>query len=222
MPYGIRAEIWGDYALFSRPELKVERYTYDIITPSAARGILEAVLWKPAIRYVIDRIHVLSEIRHTNVRRNEVSATLSAAAARQAMHSAGGPDAVPLYLSTADNIQQRASLLLRDVHYVIEAHFEMTDQASERDTPEKFYNMILRRLRNGQCFHHPYFGCREFPANFRLWEKDEVISPLRGERDFGLMLYDMDFSNPENIRPQFFRAVMRDGVIDLRDCEVLS
>lgn len=217
MAFGFSVELTGDYALFARPELKVERVTFDVITPSAARGILEAVCWKPSIRYVIDKIHVMKPIRYTNIRRNEVSVKASASLARSAM----GSDA-PIYISTKDSIQQRASMLLRDVHYIVEAHFEMTDKAGERDTPEKFYNMILRRLRNGQNFHQPCFGCREFPAKVSLYEGGEIKTPFEGERDLGLMLYDMDYSNPRDIRPTFFRAVMHDGTIDLRDCEVLQ
>lgn len=219
MGFGFQIQIEGEYALFSRPELKVERYSYDVITPSAARGILEAILWKPAIRYVIDKIHVVNPIRVTNIRRNELSAKLSANLAKAAMN---GSD-TPLYLSSAENIQQRASLILRDVCYVIDAHFEMTAQAGERDTPEKFYNMILRRIRGGQCFHQPYFGCREFPVRFSLYEGEDVPSCYAGQtKDLGIMLYDMDYSDSQNIRPLFFRAVMRDGVIDLTDCEVLQ
>ena len=220
MGYGFKVDIRGDYALFSRPELKVERYSYDVITPSAARGILEAVMWKPAIRYVIDRIYVLSEIRTTNIRRNEVSQKLSASLALSAMN---GSDK-PLYLASSANIQQRAATLLRDVHYTVEAHFEMTDKAGPTDTPEKFYNMILRRLRGGQCYHQPYLGCREFPAEVALCEVDIPLSFYGNlpERDLGLMLHDMNFSDPADVRPLFFRAVMRHGVIDLTDCEVLS
>jgi len=217
LAYGIKVEVWGKHALFSRPEMKVERVSYDVITPSAARGILEAVFWKPAIRWVIDRIHVCNSIRFTNVRRNEVSSKISAANVRGVMN--GGDKA--LFINTSQDIQQRASLLLRDVRYVIEAHFELTDRAGEGDTKEKFYNMALRRLRKGQCFHQPCFGCREFPAGFGLYEGDAVETVHEGERDLGYMLYDMDYSNQRDIRPVFFRAVMRDGVIDLADCGVV-
>lgn len=217
MGFGLKVLVEGEYALFSRPELKVERFSYDIITPSAAQGILEAVLWKPAIRYVIDKIHVLNPICFTNIRRNEVSAKASASLALTALN--GGTK--PLYIATADNIQQRASLVLRDVSYVIEAHFELTDRAGARDTPEKFYNMILRRLRGGQCFHQPYLGTREFPARLRLVEEGETFSPLAEDRDFGLMLHHIDYSDPEDYQPAFFHAVMRQGTIDLTDCEVM-
>jgi CRISPR-associated protein Cas5d len=166
MGYGVKVEVWGDYALFTRPEMKVERVSYDVITPSAARGLIEAIYWKPAIKWVIDRIHVCNPIEFTNVRRNEVKSKLLASNAKAAMD--GTTEVKPIY-STLD-IQQRASLLLKNVRYVIEAHFELTDKAGEDDTIEKHYNMALRRLRKGQCFHQPCFGCREFPANFRLFE----------------------------------------------------
>lgn len=218
MAFGFKVQVSGEYALFSRPELKVERYSYDVLTPSAARGILEAICWKPAIRYVIDKIYVQNPIRVTNIRRNEIAAKASASQARSAMN--GGTN--PMFIASANSIQQRASHLLKDVSYVIEAHFVMTDKAGERDTPEKFYNMILRRLRNGQCYHQPYFGCREFPVKFSLYEETEVLTAYAGEeKDLGLMLYDMDYSDPQDIRPTFFRALMSNGVIDLTDCEVM-
>lgn len=216
--YGFKIKLEGDYALFTRPELKVERYTYDVLTPSAAKGVCEAICWKPAIRYVIDKIHVLNPIRVTNIRRNEISAKASASLARSAMNGGGNT----LYISAADSIQQRASLILKDVCYIVEAHFEMTEHAGERDTPEKFYNMILRRIRNGQCYHQPYFGCREFPVRFSLVEDEDFTPAYPGEeRDLGLMLYDMDYSDPQNIQPLYFFAVMKNGTLDLTNCEVL-
>lgn len=220
MSYGFKVEVKGDYALFSRPELKVERYSYDIMTPSAARGILEAVMWKPAIRYVIDKIHVINEVRFTNIRRNEVSEKLLASTALQAVN---GSDK-PLFIATKDKIQQRASTLLRDVYYIIEAHFEMTEHAGEHDNPEKFRCMIMRRLQKGQCFHQPYLGCREFPAKVALVEGEIPRSHYAAieEKDLGLMLYDMDFTDPANIHPLFFRAVLRRGELDLTNCEVMT
>jgi len=218
MGYGITIRVWGNYALFTRPEMKVERVSYDVITPSAARGIIEAVYWKPAIRWVIDRIHVLREIQFTNIRRNEVSEKIPVGSVKQAMK---GTRKKPLYLSATEKRQQRASMVLKDVEYIIEAHFEMTDQAGPEDTPEKHYNIALRRLRNGQHYHQPYLGTREFPANVELIESGDIPpSPLRGERRLGWMLYDLDFSNPKDIQPQFFEAVMRDGVIDLTQVEL--
>lgn len=214
MGFGFRLEVWGEMALFSRPELRVERMSYDVITPSAARGILEAILWKPAIRYVIDQIYVLNPIAFTNIRRNEVSAVASCNTALSAMNGSNEP----MYIATHEKIQQRASMVLTHVHYVIEAHFEMTERAGERDSAEKFYAMFLRRARNGQCYHTPYLGCREFPAHFRLWSEDEI--PTCGEtRDLGLMLWDMDYQDLQGIAPIFFRATLQDGVMDLRGCE---
>lgn len=217
MGYGFRVEVWGDYALFTRPETKVERVSYDVMTPSAARGLLEAIYWKPAIKMCIDRIHVLRPIRFTNIRRNEVSEKLSAMSALAAIN---GSDK-PLYLNRAEAIQQRAAMVLCDVRYVIEAHFEMTGKAGESDTPEKHYAVMMRRLKTGQCFAQPCFGTREFPAQFRLYEGEVPKSddPTL-TRDLGLMLYDMDFSNNRNIQPLFFRAKLEGGVMEVADCEV--
>jgi len=216
MGYGIKLEVWGDYALFTMPEMKVERVSYDVMTPSAARGIIEAIYWKPAISWCIDRIHVCNPIEFTNIRRNEVSSKISASVVDSVIK--GGNK--PLFINTNADRQQRAAIVLKNVRYIIEAHFELTDKAGETDTAEKHYNIALRRMRNGQCYHNPCLGCREFPANFRLVEGDLPKSQLTGEKDLGYMLYDMDFSNPEDIRPVFFRAVMKDGIIDLSDCEV--
>ena len=218
MGYGIKVEVWGDYALFTRPEMKVERVSYDVITPSAARGLIEAIYWKPAIRWVIDKIYVCNPIEFTNIRRNEVKSKLLASSARSAMN--GAHEA--LYINTSEDIQQRASMLLKNVRYVIEAHFEMTDKAGESDTVEKHYNIVLRRLRSGKNYHTPCFGCREFPANFRLYEENEVKTAFSGKTDLGFMLHDMDFTDSENIAPKFFRAVMQDGIINLKDCEVVQ
>ncbi|MDR1134923.1 MAG: type I-C CRISPR-associated protein Cas5c [Clostridiales Family XIII bacterium] len=220
MAYGIRVELEGRYALFTRPELKVERLSYEVPTHSAARGILEAIMWKPAIRYHIDRIYVMKPIRFENIRRNEVSLKASAGNAKGVMEVGEGK----LYISTTDSRQQRAATVLKDVRYIIDAHFTMTDKAGAEDTPEKFYNMILRRLRLGQCFHQPCFGVREFPAKFQLFEgeDEDIFRDYKGEtRDLGLMLYEMDYSNIRNIRPTYVRAVLKDGVIDLQNCEVL-
>ena len=206
----ISLEVWGDYACFSRPEMKVERVSYDVMTPSAARGILDAILWHPGLRWVVDTIQVCSPIRFTNIRRNEVKDVISANTVRAAMTSGKGK----LYLSAPDSIQQRAAMVLKDVHYVISAHFEMTAQANPTDNPGKFQEMMRRRAEKGQFYHQPCFGVREFPAHFRLCgERPECPQELRGEKDLGWMLLDMDFSDPENIRPMFFRAVMHDGLI---------
>ena len=208
----IKLEVWGDYALFTRPEMKVERVSYDVMTPSAARGLIEAIYWHPGMRWRIDRIHVCAPIRFTNLRRNEVKSTVSATTARTVMERGTGA----LYLSTSQEIQQRAALLLRDVRYVIEAHFEMTENAAPGDNPGKFQDIMKRRIQKGQFYHQPCFGCREFPAHSRLCEEiPPCPDELKGERDLGWMLYDMDYTNPENITPLFFRGVLRNGVLDV-------
>ena len=215
----VMVEVWGDYALFTRPEMKVERVSYDVMTPSAARGLLEAIYWHPGMRWVIDRIYVLNPIKFTNVRRNEVSAVVSANKARSAM--SGNEE--ELYINTKDCIQQRAAMVLQDVHYVIEAHFTMTERASSADNPGKFCDIMRRRLKKGQCYHQPCFGTREFPAFFKAWEGGEPETAYPEEdRELGFMLYDMDYSDPADIRPQFFRASLRRGVLDMRDCEVYT
>ena len=208
----IRLEVWGDYALFTRPEMKVERVSYDVMTPSAARGLVEAVYWHPGLKWTIDRIHVCAPIRFTNLRRNEVKSTVSARSARTVMERGKGE----LYLCASEDIQQRAALLLRDVRYVIEAHFDLTNQAAPGDNPGKFQDIVKRRIKKGQFYHQPCFGCREFPAQFKWCEAlPPCPEELEGERDLGWMLYDMDYTDPEDIRPLFFRAVLRDGVLNV-------
>lgn len=217
MSYGVRLEVWGDFACFTRPELKVERFSYPVITPSAARGVLEALFFHRGLKWVVDRVYVLSKIEYANIRRNELKAKISAS---NVMNFAG-KEKGELYLSARENIQQRASTVLKAPHYVIEAHFEMTEQANPSDNPGKFREMFTRRARKGQCWHMPYFGCREFPAQFRLYEDEAIETAYQGEtKDLGLMLYDIDYSDPKNLQPMFFRALMVDGVLDLRDCEV--
>lgn len=206
----VSLEVWGDYACFTRPEMHTERVSYDVMTPSAARGLLEAIYWHPGMRYIIDRIHVCAPIRTMNLRRNEVKSTVSARSARTVMERGKGE----LYLAASDDIQQRAALLLRDIHYVIDAHFDMTGQAAPGDNPGKFQDILKRRINRGQFYHQPCFGCREFPAQFRLGkEPPPCPDELRGERDLGYMLWDMDYSNPENITPLFFRARLVDGIL---------
>ncbi len=217
MGYGIVVRVQGDYALFTRPEMKAERVSYDVITPSAARGIIEAVYWKPAIRWVIDRIHVLNEIEFTNIRRNEVSEKASESEARRRMNGANDP----FFLSSAATRTQRAAMVLKNVDYVVEAHFELTARAGPEDTKEKHYNMALRRLRRGQYFSAPCLGAREFGARVELIEDGNIpASSLRGSRSLGWMLYDLDFSDSANISPAFFKAEMRDGVLDLTQVEL--
>ena len=208
MSYGIKLRVWGDYALFTRPEMKVERVSYDVMTPSAARGILEAIYWKPAIRWVIDRIHVLQPVRFENIRRNEL-------ANRVSVNKRDMAEGKPICRYIEDDRQQRASMVLRNVEYVIEAHFEL--MGSDDADPGKHLAIFERRVKKGQCFHRPYFGCREFPVNFEWY--DEIPSALfSGEQDLGFMLHDIDFAN--DMTPHFFRAVMQDGIIDCRQEEV--
>lgn len=211
----IQLEVWGAYALFSRPELKVERVSYDVPTPSAARGIVESIYYHPGLRWYIDRIHVLNPIRFVSIRRNEVTDKISGRNVRQAAQGGGQP----LYLVTSQKIVQRSSLLLQDVHYVIEAHFEMTDKAAPSDNPGKFQDIVTRRMERGQCFHTPYFGCREFPVSFRRWPGGPIPT-IDETRDLGLMLYDFDYSDPAAITPTYFRARLEHGVLNTQNCEV--
>ena len=234
----VMVEVWGEFACFSRPEMKTERVTFDVITPSAARGLLEAIYWHPGLNWSVDRIYVMApmrqearttekadenkdgmdgtDIKMTSIKRNEVNSVLSANTARSVMTTGKGD----LYLNTAAERNQRSSLILQDVHYVLEAHFDMTINAGPGDNPGKFQDIMNRRLKKGQCYHQPYFGCREFPAHFREW-KGGVIPTIPLTKDLGYMLHSMDYSNPADIRPRFFRAQMKDGVLDLRDCEVV-
>ena len=211
----IQLEVWGAYALFSRPKLKVERVSYNVPTPSAARGIVESVYYHPGLRWYIDRIHVLNPIRFVSIRRNEVTDKISGRNVRQAAQGGGQP----LYLVTSQKIVQRSSLLLQDVHYVIEAHFEMTDKAAPSDNPGKFQDIVTRRMERGQCFHTPYFGCREFPVSFRRWPGGPIPT-IDETRDLGLMLYDFDYSDPAAIIPTYFRARLEHGVLNTQNCEV--
>lgn len=215
----IRVEVKGDFACFSRPEFKAERVSYDVITPSAARGLLESVFWHPGMRYIVDKIYLLSEISFANIKRNEVASKISASNVHKVINSGKGA----LYLATPLDIQQRATMLLKDVHYIIEAHFNMTEKANATDNTGKFQEMIKRRLRKGQNYHQPYLGCREFPAQVSLFEGDVNTLQLAyaaEDKDLGFMLYDMDYSDKDNITPMFFRAILKNGVIDLTDCEV--
>ena len=217
----IQIEVWGDYACFSRPEMKTERVSYDVMTPSAARGLIESIYWHPGLRYCIDRIHVLEPIRFTNIRRNEVKSIILA---RKVLSAAKSGE--ELALIPSQDIQQRAALILQDVHYVIEAHFDMTDKAAPGDNPGKFQDILRRRLQRGQAYSQPYFGCREFAAHFQEWPGGDIpamVALLEGLGvDMGFMLYDMDYSDMQNIQAQFFRAKLEHGVLDCRNCEVHS
>ena len=212
MAYGVKLHVWGDYACFTRPEMKVERVSYDAMTPSAARGVLEAIHWKPAIRWVIDRIRVLKRIRFETLRRNELGGKIAAGNVRKAIR-AGATAGLRTFIE--DDRQQRAATLLRDVAYVIEAHFVLTAAAGPKDTDAKHVAMFNRRAARGQCFHRPYLGTREFPANFALvgdsMPRSELSVPR--DRDLGWMLHDIDYR--DDMTPRFFRATLRDGVIEV-------
>lgn len=215
MGYGIVFRVWGPYALFTRPEMKVERMSYDVITPSAARGIIEAVYWKPAIRWVIDKIHVMKEIEFSGIRRNEVSEKMPDYVPERMMK--GSKEIFFLAANDPRIRQQRAAMVLKNVEYIIEAHFELVkEKCGPEDTEEKHYNIAIRRLRKGQHYMAPCLGAREFGADVEIVE-DRVLpeSEIRGFRDLGWMLYDIDFSDKQSICPKFFRAEMNEGVIDL-------
>ena len=203
----LRMRVRGPLACFTRPELKVERVSYPVITPSAARGILEAVLWRRAIRWHVDRIRVLSEIRFTAFRRNEVSR--KAVAPPNDVVESGGP--APLYFADEDRAQ-RNTVALRDVDYVIEAHFSMTERAGPEDNVNKFVEMFKRRLAKGQHFHQPYLGCREFAAE--VMPADDAPAPIAETRDLGLMLWGIEYG-PKRNRPIFFHARLEGGVLEV-------
>lgn len=213
-------EVWGDLACFTRPELKVERVSYDVITPSAARAIFEAILWKPAIHWQVTKIEVINPIKWISVRRNEVGAVVSPRSKSV------------IYIE--DKRQQKNTLMLKDVRYRLWAKMEYMSVAKRKaqgdlfshepgpdENPKKYYEMFERRARKGQCFNQPYLGTRECAASFQLVEAltDELQPALAadqgGTRDLGIMLYDMDFSNPKDIQPMFYRAEMSNGVINV-------
>lgn len=203
-------EVTGDFACFTRPEMKVERVSYDVITPSAARSVFEAILWKPAICWHITKIEVLNPIRWTSVRRNEVGAVVSARNVQTAMSTGTGE----LGLFVEDERQQRAGLFLRDVAYRIHASLEVRQDAGDNNTPPKFWEMFERRATKGQCVNQPYLGCREFACTFRLIEKPASEQPPSDEtRDLGWMLYDLDYADAADPKPKFFRAHLEKGVL---------
>jgi CRISPR-associated protein Cas5d len=207
--YGVRLLASGEFACFTRPEMKVERVSYDVMTPSAARGILEAIYWKPAIRWIVEAIEVLKPIRFQSIRRNEVGHKTPTASIRKAMNSGNIGD---LALIVEDDRQQRAATVLVDVAYVIRAHFELTAKAGPDDNEGKHLDSFNRRARKGQCFHQPSLGTREFPARYRLIEPDQSPPLTIGEtRDLGFMLYDIDHAGDR--ASLFFRASLKDGVM---------
>lgn len=210
MGYGIRLKVWGDYGCFTRPELKVERVSYDVLTPSAARGILEAIHWKPAIRWVVDAVYVLTPIKFQSIRRNEVSGKAPAGKIKSAMKRG---DLGGLQLLVDEDRQQRASNVLVKPAYVIEAHFEMTEKAGPEDNEGKHLDIFNRRAARGQCFHQPCLGTREFAAHFELLSPDAPLPETIGEnRDLGIMLWDIDHQAKERT-PLFFRARLENGVV---------
>jgi CRISPR-associated protein Cas5d len=209
LAYGVRLYVSGDFACFTRPEMKVERVSYDVMTPSAARGILEAIHWKPAIRWIVEAVHVLKPVRFQSIRRNEVGHKAPAASIRQAMKSGDFSD---LLLLVDEDRQQRAATVLVDVAYVVEARFEMTAKAGPSDNEGKHLDSFNRRARKGQCFHQPSLGTREFPARFRLIEAGQALPPAIDEtRDLGFMLYDIDHGGDRS--SLFFRARLDTGVM---------
>lgn len=209
MAYGIKLVVSGDYACFTRPEMKVERVSYDVMTPSAARGILEAIHWKPAIRWIVEEIHVLKPVRFQSIRRNEVGAKAPVGKIKSAMN-AGSLEGLALVIE--DNRQQRAATVLTDVAYGICARFELTEKADGTDNEGKHLDTFNRRARKGQCFHQPCLGTREFPARFALIEPGEALPPAIGEtRDLGFMLYDIDHAGDRG--SLFFRANLEKGIM---------
>jgi CRISPR-associated protein Cas5d len=217
MAYGVQLHVWGDRACFTRPEMKVERVSYDVITPSAARGILEGIHWKPTIRWVIDRIRVLKPVRFESIRRNEVGHKIAVASVRRAMNIGKIEDLAAII---EDDRQQRAATVLKDVAYVIEAHFEPTARWNGEDHDGKHLDMFNRRASQGQCFHQPCLGTREFAAHFKLADAS-TPSPIAETRDLGLMLLDLEYTpRPKepaicDAEPRFFRARMVNGVISV-------
>jgi len=200
----------GDFACFTRPEMKVERVSYDVITPSAARAIFESILWKPAIRWHIRTIEVLNPIRWINLRRNEVGSVASTRNAENAMRSGSGN----LGIFIEDDRQQRAGLFLRDLAYRLHADLDFHPERDPSGNAVKYQEMFERRAAKGQCINQPYLGCREFAADFRLvTETAQEPRPIDETRDLGFMLYDLDFSNSADPQPRFFRAKLQDGVM---------
>lgn len=209
LDHAVCLRVWGDYACFTRPEMKVERVSYDVMTPSAARGVLEAVLWKPQIVWRATRIDVLKPIRWASVRRNEVASVVSVDNAKTAMNR--GKGALGLYAD--EDRQQRAALVLREVDYLIHARFELTEQAGPDDTSAKYVAMFRRRAEKGQCFNQPYLGCREFSAAFAWVDPaGPWPEPVADNRDLGWMLYDLEYRGSEPT-PCFFRAQLDNGTV---------
>ena len=212
MTQGVKLHVSGARACFTRPEMKVERVSYDVITPSAARGILEAIHWKPAFTWRVERLTVLRPIRFESIRRNEVASRIPNLNVKQAM-KAGSTEGLALYVD--EDRQQRAATILKDVAYVIEARIDLKDPSNADEPIGKHLDIFNRRARKGQCFHRPCLGTREFAADFELVEGKLPAPPesLMGERDLGWMALDIDFAREG--QPLFFKAIMRDGVIEV-------
>ena len=210
--YSARLLVWGDYACFTRPEMKVERVSYDIMTPSAARGVLEAIYWKPGVVWSIDWIHVLKRIRFDNVRRNEVGCVAPMGRIKRAMND---PHAQDVSISVDENRQQRATLVLVNVAYIIEAHLNIKKFRAVKDAAVKAISIFRRRASEGQCHHRPYLGSREFSANFLPVDKTEqdrlIRKGARQSMDLGWMLYEPGYEAKKN--PRFFRARMDEGAV---------
>lgn len=210
LEFGI--EVSGDFACFTRQEMKAERFSYSVMTPSAARAVFEAVLWKPAIQWLVTRIEVMNPIRFTSIKRNELNHTISPKTVKSMMANKGGDISVDA--GSTKHRMPRHSVILRDVRYRIYAKILMTDKAGPRDNYNKFVDMFTRRLKSGQCFYQPYLGCREFSADFSAIE-DPSEAPISTTEDLGFMLLDMDFTNPKKPTPLFFEANMVNGVIEI-------
>ncbi len=218
MGFGVCFLVKGEYACFTRPELKVERVTYDVPTPSAMTGLLSAIYWHPGVRYVIDEIRIYNPVRLMNIRRNEVTEKISYSAVRKQMEGKGGDPC----MYTKDNISQRAALILKDVCYGVSAHFELTEDKEEDLTEEKVYAILSRRLKKGQFFSQPFLGCREFPAKVEWVDKLPENALADYTADLGYMLYDLQYKKDENgepldaADPRFYRPRVEKGVIDVR------
>lgn len=210
-------EVRGDWACFTRPEMKVERVSYDLITPSAARAVFDAIFWKPAIRWRVVRIELLNPVRWTNLRRNEVASVVSVRNLQTAMHAGRGE----LALYADEDRQQRAALLLRDVAYRLHADLLVRPDGGDPSPPAKFFEMFERRARKGQCVNQPYLGCREFAARWRLVDDlAHEVPALDETRDLGWMLHDLDFADAADPQPRFFRARLQRGVVECDEREV--
>jgi CRISPR-associated protein Cas5d len=211
-------EVTGDYACFTRPEMKVERVSYDVITPSAARAVFEAILWKPAIRWHVRKVEVLKPVRWMNLRRNEVQSKVSVANVKKAM--AGTKVDLSIYADDSDERAQRAGLFLRDVAYRLHADLEFIRDKDKEGNARKYEEMFERRAHKGQCVNQPYLGCREFAAHFRLVEDPtKEAAPISMDEKLGYMLHDLDFSNPNDPQPKFFRAEVKGGVMEVPELE---